>query len=266
MVMRRSKGREQDERPEPIVEAGPVSAEHREELEARMDLLRMSIELEGPCDFGESSEVAGASRAAFMAHFGELEGDLEDWNGRIERMRGAPAALWLWFEAGARKRRMSEPPYAIGALIDRLAILTAERSRKGQLAVPRGLQLEQFRDRVGGSERLSLYVEGQNIAHFPAEPASTAQPRVAAASALVQQLFEEAQDCDEAAEVMRAHDALLDLKQPLLERLAMHASVDAIVYAPACPVCSRAGAEEGSECAEAPASEELVQEPAEDLD
>ncbi|HMD57884.1 MAG TPA: hypothetical protein VKG82_10480 [Solirubrobacteraceae bacterium] len=212
-----------------------------------MDLLRMAIELEGACDFGDRPGEAPENREAFLAHFVELEDELDEWNARVERLRAAPAALWGWFEANARKRRISEPPFTVGPLIDRLAIVTAERSRAGQLAVPRGLQLEQFRDRVAGGERLSLHVEGQIVAHFPSEPEPTAQPRIAAAAALVQHLFEDAQRCDEAGAIVHAHDALLDLKQPLLERLAMHASVDAIVFAVDCPGCRRARADEADE-------------------
>lgn len=241
----------------PAVELAPVAAAHREDLEAQMDLLRMAIELEGPCDFGAEPGGAQESREAFLAHFGELEAELEDWNACVEQLRAAPAALWSWFEGNARKLRISEPPFSVGALIDRLAILTAERSRKGELDAPRPLQLETFRDRVAGGERLSLYVEGQNIAQFPAEPASTAQPRIAAAAAIVQQLFDDAQQSEEARGIMAVHDSLLDRKQPLLERLAMHASVDAIVFAPACPVCRRSAASDER----APAGEPSAKDP-----
>jgi hypothetical protein len=248
------------------LELAPVSAAHREDLEAQMDLLRMAIELEGPCDFGDERGGKQENRDAFLAHFGELEAELEGWNACVEDLRGAPAALWSWFEENARRLRIAEPPFSVGALIDRLAILTAERSRRDERSVPRALQLETFRDRVaGGGECLSLYVEGQNVAQFPAEPASTAQPRIAAAATVVQQLFDDAQHCEEAGEITASHDGLLDRKQPLLERLAMHASVDAIVFAPVCPACRRSAqaASAAVDAGEQPsASERPPQDPA----
>ncbi len=218
----------------------PVPAAHREDLESRMDLLRMAIELEGPCDYGDVPGDPPEHRTAFLAHFGELEPELEGWNRGVERVRAAPAAMWEWYEQAARKRGVTEPPFALGALIDRFAILTAERSRTGRLAEPRKLSVEQFRDRVGGAERLSLHVEGQNVAHLPSAPEDTAARRAADAEELLQRLFDDAQRSDAAREIVDSRDDLLDVKQALLDRLAMHASVDSISFAPGCPECQRA--------------------------
>jgi hypothetical protein len=221
-----------------------VGSAHREDLESRMDLLRMAVELEAPCEYGDPQGAGAERRQAFMAHFRELQAPLEEWNERIERVRAAPATLWSWFERAARKRGVSEPPFALGALIDRLAILTTERSRHGELDVAHPLQVERFRDRVSGVERLSLHVEGQNVARLPAEPAATIEQRATAAEKVLQKLFDDAQRSNQAREVASARDALLDLKQPLLERLAIHASVDEILFEPDCAACRRAREEQ----------------------
>jgi len=202
-----------------------------------MDLLRMAVDLEAPCEFGDLPGTGEGRKEAFMAHFRELQEPLEEWNEQVERVRSAPAALWSWYERAAHKRGVSEPPFAVGALIDRLAILTAERSRHGELGVHHALQMERFRDRVSGLERISLHLEGQNVARLPSEPATTIEQRSADAEALLQKLFDEAQRSNQANEIANSRDALLDLKQPLLERLAIHGSVDAILFDPACPAC-----------------------------
>jgi hypothetical protein len=225
-------------------EQEPVGFAHREDLEARMDLLRMAVELEGACEFGDPPGRGEERREAFMAHFRELKAPLEEWNERVDGVRAAPAAVWGWYERAARKRGVSEPPFAVGALIDRLAILTAERSRQGELDVPRELQIERFRDRVSGVERVSLHMEGQNVARLPSEPSATIDQRAEAAEATLQKLFDDAQRSNEAQDVANARDALVALKQPLLERLAIHASVDDILFAPDCPVCLQAREEQ----------------------
>jgi hypothetical protein len=253
-VLRRGRRREREDEDEAgAFEPVPVPVEHRESLEAHMDVLRMAIELEGPCDYGDKPGAEPHNREQFLAHFGELEAQLEEWDARVERVRAAPNALWNWFARGASRHGITEPPFALGPLIDRLAILTAERSRKGQLEMPRALALEHFRDRIAGGECLSLYLEGQNISQLPAEPKATAQARVDAASQLVQALFDDAQASNQAHEIVDAHEALLDLKQPLLDRLAVHASVDAIMLAPDCPECRRLRQSGGGERAGASA-------------
>lgn len=251
-MLRKGKRSDAAQSPDAGGERPPIGDQHREDLEGRMDLLRMAVELEAPCEFGDPPGTGERQREAFVAHFGELEAPLQEWNEQVELVRSAPAALWSWFERTAQKRGVTEPPFALGALIDRLAILTAERSRHGELGVARPLQIERFRDRVSGLERLSLHMEGQNVARLPSEPAATIEHRAAEAEALLQKLFDDAQRSGQANEIGTSRDALLDMKQPLLERLAIHASVDAIAFAPQCPVC-RGAAEEQRAAERAPA-------------
>ncbi len=219
---------------------------HRDELEARMDLLRMAVELEDACEFGDVPGRERPRRESFLAHFPELAAPLAEWNACVERVRSGPSELWTWFEQAARERGISEPPYALGALIDRLAILTAERSRNGELALAHELRVEHFRDRVGGIECVSLFMDGQNIARLPCAARDGLEPDVTASVALVQSLYDDAQATPEALEVGRARDALLDLKQPLLEELAAHASADSLAFTSRCPTCARSLEEEES--------------------
>jgi hypothetical protein len=215
-----------------------VDPAHREDLEALMDLLRVAVQLESRCEYGDSPGD-GERRGSFLAHFGELREPLEQWNAGIARVEAAPGALWGWLARTTIDRGVSEPPFAIGALIDRLAILTASRARQGLLETPHRLFLEHFKDRLGGGEGVSIYVEGQNVARLPNDPQKTLEARITGAEEMIQGLFDDAQKCAEAEEIVAAQDALIDLKQPLLDRLALHAAIDVILFAPDCPICAR---------------------------
>lgn len=233
-----------------------VRPAHQEDLEGQMDLVRMAIELEGPADLASGPRGA-EHRESFLAHFDELEEPLAEWNSCIERTHAAPEALWSWFERAAAKRGVEEPPYATGALIDRLAIVTTERSRQGQLGSPYELRLERFTDRVGGGERLSLHAEGQNVVQIVGTPHAAAERALNEAADTIQALFDDAQGSKAAAEVGDARDAMLDLKQPLLEALASAAAQDPITVAEQCPVCRRAAeAAAVREDADAPADDD----------
>jgi hypothetical protein len=72
------------------------------------------------------------------------------------------------------------------------------------------------------------------------EPQDVVRSQIDAATREIQRLFDEAQSTKEAAEIIGARDALLDIKQPLLEALAQHASMDEIGFAKRCPRCRTA--------------------------
>jgi hypothetical protein len=220
--------------------ARPLPDDHRDELEARMDLLRMAVELEDACEFGDLPGRERPRHDSFLAHFPELAEPIAEWNACVERVRSAPAELWTWLETAARLRGITEPPYALGTLIDRLAVLTAERSRNGELALAHELRVESFRDRVGGIECVSLLMDGQTIARLPCAARDGMEPDVPASVTLVQSLYDEARTTREAIEVGGVRDALLDIKQPLLDELAAHASADSLAFTSGCPVCARA--------------------------
>jgi len=220
-------------------EPGPVAPEHREELEGLLDLVRVAIELEGLCDYNDRANGAHTNRRSFVAHFGELERPLEQWDETVERVAAAPGALWGWFARSAASHGITEPPFTVGPLIDRLAILTAQRARQGLLGAPHALHLQQFADRAAGGERVSLYVEGQNVAQLPSSPATAVGTQIEQASTAIQALFDEAQASSEASEIEQARDLLLDLKQPLLDLLTLQGSHDTIHRAAGCPVCER---------------------------
>ena len=117
-----------------------VGAEHREELEALLDLMRMSVELDDRCGTGAGPGGASSNDATLRAHFAELHARLGEWDERVERVRAAPGALWGWFERSAPREGISEPPFAVGALIDRLAILSCRRWIPTQIADARKIE------------------------------------------------------------------------------------------------------------------------------
>jgi hypothetical protein len=246
-ILRR--GSERPERAPDDVDRPPVDPAHQEDLEHQMDLVRMAVELEAAADFG-AGRHGEAHRESFIAHFGELEDLLGEWNDAIERVRAAPGALWAWMERTARKRGIAEPPFAVGALIDRLSTVTTERARDGQLAVPHELTLERFADRGPAGERMGLLAEGQNVVRTPGDQPAAAERTLDQSERAIQALFAEAQRSKPAAEVGDARDALFDLKQRLLEALAHAAAQDPIGESGECPVC-RAAAERESAAGEA---------------
>ncbi|HYM54669.1 MAG TPA: hypothetical protein VES97_04860 [Solirubrobacteraceae bacterium] len=217
----------------------PVDPKHREDLETLRNVVRAAIELESPCDFADPPNGGQDNRRAFLAHFGELEDALVEWDAEVERARSAPGALWEWYARAAAERGITEPPFAVGSLIDRLATWTVERARNGQLNSPHDLYLQHFKDAFEGEEYVSVYAEGQKVARLPGEPRADVRRRTVAANRLIQTLFDDAQACEAAQEIGRARDSLLDLKHELLDRLALHGTATPVVFAPGCPCCRR---------------------------
>ncbi len=217
--------------------AGAVEEAHQEDLETLLDLVRATVELESRCDYADPHGGPEHNREAFLAHFSELDASLAAWDERVERVRAAPAGLWEWFAGAAVELGISEPPFAVGALVDRLAVLTVDRSRRGQLRAPHELSLERFKDTLAGQKYLSVYLEGQRVASLRYPPEGDCDDQAATAERLIQRLFDQAQACEEAQEIDNARDAMLDLKQHLLSMLAQCAAADPVAFAPDCPVC-----------------------------
>jgi hypothetical protein len=217
--------------------AVPVEPDHQEDLEALRNVMRAAIELESRCDFADASSDGAHNREAFLAHHGDLQDALEEWEAAVERVRAAPGALWDWYARETLERGIGEPAFAVGPLIDRLATCTVERARQRQLDTPHELYLQHFKDAFEGEEYVSVYVEGQKVAKLSAEPRRDAQRRVEAVDLLIQQLFDDAQSCGEAREIGLSRDSLLDLKHELLDRLALHARLTPVLFAADCPSC-----------------------------
>jgi len=217
------------------IELAPTLAvPHRRRLEALIDLLRVALELETHCDFGDGPQPNGPGRAAFFAHFEGWREALEDWEERLRRARAAPAALWAELDEAARHIGLPEPPLQVGPLVDQLATLTVQRSREGRLGVPHTLFQQSLRSGHGESARTMVYVEGQGVAQLLGDN----RPLAAEIERRVQRLFDAIQASEAALEVGRTSDAVRKAKDGLLRRLNALAAADAIAFAPACPVCS----------------------------
>jgi hypothetical protein len=211
-----------------------VAIPHRRQLEALIDLLRVALELEIRCDFGDGPQPNGPGRAAFLVHFRGWQQMLEDWEERLRRARSAPAALWVALDEAAREMGLPEPPLQIGPVVDRLATLTVQRSREGRLGAPHALFVQSLRSGYGEAARTIVYVEGQNVAHLRGDN----RPLAAEIERRVQRLFDVIQSSEAALEVGRASEAVRETKERLLRRLNALAASDAIAFAPGCPVCA----------------------------
>jgi hypothetical protein len=215
----------------------PVEARHQEDLDTLRDLLRTAVALESRCDYDEPPTGHQPNRQALLAHFPELRASLEEWDTAVERERMAPSALWEWFAIEAAERRIAEPSFAVGSLIDHLAILTLQRARNWQLDIPYDLSLKQFRDRIGGKEYVSIHVEGQRVARLPTQSHTDDQQRIQAVGRLMQRLFDDAQASKEARAVVEARDSLLLLKEELLDQLHPRSADTPTLLANRCPFC-----------------------------
>ncbi|MFI4984785.1 MAG: hypothetical protein ACHQAV_02210 [Solirubrobacterales bacterium] len=98
-----------------------VDIAHQEGLEALLSSVQLAVGLDTRCDYGDRLGAEPNNRRAFAAHFNDLEPALREWDNSVERVRAASDALWEWFAREARDRGVREPPYMVGALIDRLA-------------------------------------------------------------------------------------------------------------------------------------------------
>jgi hypothetical protein len=231
LALARRRHAREDEVPAPV---GPA---HQEDLEALGNALRAAIELESHCSFADPPSGREHNRESFLAHFSDLDDALEEWDAEVERVRAAPGAIWDWYARAVVKRGIKEPLFVVGALIDRLATWTVERARHGQLGSPHELYLQHFKDAFDGEEHVSVYVEGQKVAKVPGEPRRDLQRRLDAVDGLIQRLFDDAQNCQEASEIGHARDSLVDLKQDLLDRLTLCDPSTPVLFAADCPFC-----------------------------
>jgi hypothetical protein len=214
-----------------------VDFAHQRGLEALMSSVQLALDFDNRCDYGDQPGAEPTNRRAFAAHFSDLEPALGEWDDAVERVRAASDALWEWFAGEVRDRDLREPSYAVGALIDRLATLTVERSRRDELGIPYELRRQHFTDAVEGGECVSVYVESQKVAEVPGEAHAELVQNVEAVDRLIQALFDDAQSSEQAQEIGRASDALLDLKLPLQAALALQAEVTTMSFAHDCPLC-----------------------------
>jgi hypothetical protein len=202
------------------------------------DRLRTAVELESPADYGGPRGSGDMNRRIYLAHFPELGPVLDEWDAAVERARIAPGALWDWLAATAAERGMAEPAFAVGSLLDTLAILTLTRARTWQLGVPHALSFEQFRDRRGGDEYVTVHLNDQRVVQFPIQPHTDAERRTLAADRLIQGLFDDAQASEAALALVAARDSLLVLKEQLVEVLAPRAADGPTTVVADCPLCT----------------------------
>jgi hypothetical protein len=145
-------------RPPPLGAAPAApTVRHRRQLEASVDRLRIAIELEAECDFGDTAPEDRWRRIAFLTHFDGWEEPLREWDAAVARARAAPAALWSRMAARAGQVGLREPPLELGPLIDRLAILTIQRSRSGLLGMPQKLLVQPLCSGYGTDRRIVIY-------------------------------------------------------------------------------------------------------------
>lgn len=191
------------------------------ELGRLREQVQIAVELESQPDFAAFSADPEGSRAMLLEHLPQLEEHLKRWGELLEQTRLAPGAVWGWLSESCPERGIREPPVAVGALVDRLAVLIVSRARNWLLDSPHELSAEIARERGSGSVvRLSLYVEQQRVATIAESKSADAQGELSRLAATIQALFDDAQRSRPARAIEDLRDAVLELKHELLEELA----------------------------------------------
>lgn len=202
-------------------EGTAAAADVARELKRLCDQVQIAVELESSPDFGAFSADPDGSRALLLEHRPELGDHLKRWGELLEQTRLAPGAVWGWLSESCPERGIREPPVAVGALVDRLAVLIVARARNWLLDSPHELSAEIARERGSGSVvRLSLYVEQQRVATLAESQSPDAQGDLSRLAATIQALFDDAQRSRPARAIEDLRDAVLELKHELLEELA----------------------------------------------
>jgi hypothetical protein len=234
-----SRGRARGARVDQDTHEVAVDRQHAATLEALLGAFHTAVALEMPCDLAEVKTSELENHACFRAHFPAFAIALEEWNATVAVAEAAPEALWRRFANSARDRGITEPPFVVGVLIDQLATSTVERSRRWELDTPQETQLEHFNDRLEDGTYVSVYVMGRRVATLPGGAEPDVQRRIDAADALIRGLFDEARTCAEARSIADAQEALLTLKQRLLDELEDEQARASINVAAACTRCRR---------------------------
>jgi hypothetical protein len=215
----------------------PVEGVHLEDLEMLLEGLRTAVALGARWDDAELPPDQRQNRDALLAHFAALDPLLERWNAAVELARITPGALWEWFARTASEYGITEPTFAVGSIIDRLAILTIQRARSWELDIGYEFNLEPVPEPFYDGTRICIHLESQRVATLPSEPQSDAAQRVRAASEVIQRLFDDAQASREARAIADARDAVLELKSEVLEYLADQRTASSIQTTKRCAIC-----------------------------
>ncbi len=190
------------------------------ELQRLCEQIQIAVDLESQPDFAAFSTDPEGARTMVFQHRPELGEHLARWGELLEQTRLAPGAVWGWLSESCPERGIREPPVAVGALVDRLAVLIVSRARGWLLDSPHELTSEIVRERGGGSVRLSLYVEQQRVATVAESRSDDAQAELRRLAATIQALFDDAQRSRPARGIEDLRDEVLALKHELLEELA----------------------------------------------
>ena len=205
---------------------------HFRRIEALRELIRSAIELEAVCELSGGLEGRQLNEEVFHAHFGEWVELLEHWDALIEEKRVAPDPLWAKIASECAAGQLQEPPFSLGALIDRLAIILIRRAREWQLGGEWEPNLRLESDRIGGAACWTLYLEGERVARIAGEAEDALRRHGETIVALIRRL----EHSEEARAISDNRDAILELKQYLLERF-VELAAEPVQRANGCPVC-----------------------------
>jgi hypothetical protein len=210
-----------------------VTVPHEEHLKALLETFGINIANHDICDYSAPMVGDQDNRDAIVAHFGALADSLDAWDRAIARSANATPALRQWIETRAGELRIPEKTL----VADRLFPHINRAARDGKLAAPL-LTLKLERGLVGDGPDGAVALGKVNLLLVTAEPADDIEERFTAAGTLLQDLFTEAQESAEAAEIAAAEIALVYDAVPLhqnIRRHKMHTPVSQRV--PECPFC-----------------------------
>jgi hypothetical protein len=215
----------------------PVPADHRTALQGLVAAVFQAVNGQTWFEFEKDRWDR-----SFAAHYPELRGHLDRWNGACRREESARAALKAALAVEAANRGIGEPEYYVDALVTSLATAVTKQAAAGKLSVPCKLTGWQTRgpnpQPHGEPEVIILCLGGDNpVAALLRDPETTQRDRYLQIVADVDQLFRDATGWPEAQEIVGAGEGRQALAPLIVDRLELDTRRETIYSSVDCEFC-----------------------------
>lgn len=228
----------------------PVGARHRSLLEATLDRFQLAVLNEQAMDYGDAPGGEPQNRSSFEAHFKALRADVSAWHGAVQRIADASQELREFIAQEVRGRGFTEPDYIDGTVEECFSEVSVRRAlgREGNEPKEIHLRCVGATTTPEGGQRWSAYLHSgthelkaaeldHDVTEFSEDAMAELNEIIAGMDQNLQACFDAIQRSDAAARVTEAHDALLALKQPLLDRLRPLKIAFGPVFSEDCAFC-----------------------------
>jgi hypothetical protein len=208
-----------------------VGPRHRSLLEAMLDRFQLAVLNEQAMDYGDAPGGEPQNQSSFDAHFKSLRPDVVGWHGAVHRLVDASQELRDFIAREVPGCGFTEPDYNGGTVEECFTEVSVRRALGREGNEPKEIHLRCVGDSTTpeGGQRWSAYLHSgtrelkvaeldYDIAELSEDGTEGLNEIIAGMDQDLQACFDAIQRSDAAAGVTEAHDALLALKQPLLDR------------------------------------------------